>query len=407
MPTVKDAPMDAGRMNIQESILKRFRAGFPILENGAYLATCERSVIHQHVRTSITDFIDDGAHARNFVDDHGVYDTACSKFAQLVSSDRECITAVANVSMGIYSIIDAVAATQGKNIVICAEVEHSNIALSMLHLKDKGVSIRNIRALPSGGLDVKALLDAIDPNTVIVSCPSVSCVTGERMPLERIGGYCDDRDILFVVDGAQSAGVLAHDLGAEKVGAFVAPASKYLLGLHGFGFLYVSPAWAGRLDPPYRSQAGVVAPENVIDLEDEYPVRDGADKFRIGGINRIGAVAVNAGLDLLLDLGGSAIEERTVSLASKLRDAAIGKSLSPFVCEAGSAASHIVSIPIDDPNGNQSVSGDMQLLLDRLDAAGVRYSANFNKLRFGFHAFNNDADVECAVRALAASGAVA
>ena len=89
---------------------------------------------------------------------------------------------------------------------------------------------------------------------------TVSTVTfapGFRTDLAELGRLCRERDVLLLVDAAQSAGVLHTDVQRTGIDALAVSTQKGLLGLYGMGFLYCRRAWAERLEPAYLARFGV------------------------------------------------------------------------------------------------------------------------------------------------------
>src|SRR5690606_7777756 len=109
-----------------------------------------------------------------------------------------------------------------------------------------------------GAIDVAALISAMDAKTRLVTVASATFAPGHRTDLQRLGEACRKRDVFLLVDGVQSAGILHHDLAAQLVDGFATSTSKGLLGLYGYGFLYVSGKWVDRLEPAYLSRPAVV-----------------------------------------------------------------------------------------------------------------------------------------------------
>ena len=95
-------------------------------------------------------------------------------------------------------------------------------------------------------------------------------------------------------------------------------------------------------------------------------------------------VGMTPALELLLGVGVEQIHTHDIALANRFR-AGLGLE------ESNSA---IVTIDLDQ--GKLSWPG----ALDRLDAAGVRYSQAGGNMRFGFHLFNDEADVDTALNAV-------
>jgi selenocysteine lyase/cysteine desulfurase len=64
---------------------------------------------------------------------------------------------------------------------------------------------------------------------------------GIRQPIEEIAALCRERNILFLLDAAQSAGHIAIDLEETPIDLMALPGHKGLLGPQGTGALYVRP----------------------------------------------------------------------------------------------------------------------------------------------------------------------
>lgn len=110
---------------------------------------------------------------------------------------------------------------------------------------------------------------------------------------------------------------------------------------------------------------------------------DGARAFDISPA-RHSWVGTAPALELLLDVGVDRIHTHDFALAKRFRT---GLGLE----EANSA---IVSIDLDIANRFWPGAPD------RLDEAGVRYSQAGGNMRFGFHLFNDEADVDVALNAV-------
>jgi selenocysteine lyase/cysteine desulfurase len=80
------------------------------------------------------------------------------------------------------------------------------------------------------------------------------------------------------------------------------------------------------------------------------------------------------------------VEQHCLTLAAAFRDGARAARAMPV----GDGSSHIAAVRVADP----------QWLLARLRSAGIRAAALGDRLRAGFHYFNNDSDVEAILRVL-------
>ena len=72
-------------------------------------------------------------------------------------------------------------------------------------------------------------------NTTMIICSAASNICSVRPPIKKIGEFCKQRGILFVVDGAQAAGHFALSVREMRIDALCVPAHKGLLGPQGCG----------------------------------------------------------------------------------------------------------------------------------------------------------------------------
>ena len=85
------------------------------------------------------------------------------------------------------AIVGAVKALhrRGKKIVTTA-FEHSSVLATMKQLELQGFSVVYLSPDESGTVPIRAFLDAIDENTILVSCMSVNNETGAHLPIDKI-----------------------------------------------------------------------------------------------------------------------------------------------------------------------------------------------------------------------------
>jgi selenocysteine lyase/cysteine desulfurase len=206
--------------------------------------------------------------------------------------------------------------------------------------------------------------------------------------------------VFLLVDGVQSAGVLHHDLSSEPIDGFATSTSKGLLGLYGFGFLYVAPKWMDRLEPAYLSRPAVAHTDDDHSTMGalDYELQPDGRRFDVGSFNIAGAYAVDAALDLLLDLGTRAIETRVLSLAAALKDGMASAGLEPAVSIQDPGHSHIVTFGRLNAGGH-GFSTDPRIgpVAQRLSERKVAHTIRRGQLRFGIHGYNNMSDIEYAI----------
>ena len=376
---------------------EQFRAGFPVLREKTYLSICDKMILHDRVRASVDVFLDHLAHATaNRVHHETRVSSSREKFARLMSVAPATVAATRNVSDGINTIACAMPWKAGDNVVFSADAEHPNNIYPWLRQRRRGVEVRSVAPAPDGALDVEALLAAMDGKTRVVAVASVTFAPGHRTDLERLGEACRRKGVLLLVDGVQSAGILEHDLAAQRVDGFATSVSKGLLGLYGYGFLYVSPEWVDRLEPAYLSRPAVVqkTDDHSTMGDFEFAFQPDSRRFEVGSFNLAGAYAADASLDMLLALSTRAIESRVLVLAGELNEGLRALGLHVAVTASGPRQSHIVTVGKLNAGGHGfSTDPLVQPLSEHLARNGVMHTLRRGQMRFGLHGYNDRSDI--------------
>ncbi len=128
-------------------------------------------------------------------------------------------------------------------------------------------------------------------------------------PIEGLGRWCQEHDILFMLDGAQTAGLLPIDLQSLDVDLFSAPGHKGLLGPQGTGFLYIKEGI--ELVPLIYGGTGT---NSRSDLQPEQL----PERLESGTVNLSGLAGLHASLLFLLQVGIAQIHARETRLIEKI-----------------------------------------------------------------------------------------
>lgn len=381
------------------------RTLFPALRSFTYLSICDKMILADPVRAGTERFLDKLALASaNRTDHEEMVEASRTGFARMVNAAPAEIAVMRNVSDGINALAWSFPFQDGDNVVLCLDGEHPNNAYPWLRLRKRGVGLR-IVAAPDGRINAEAMIAAMDAQTRLVSVASVTFAPGERTDLTRLGEHCRKKGIFLLVDGVQSAGILHHDFANEPIDGFATSTSKGLLGLYGYGFLYVREAWLDRLTPAYLSRTGVEADDDHASSmgQLDYRLKPDARRFELGSYNLAASYAAEASLSLLLSVGTPNIEKHVLSLAERLRDGLADLGLAVFRPRPG-AASHLVTVGAVDAGGH-GYSDDPRItaLYARLSQNGIVCTVRRGQLRFGLHAYNAIEDIDHVVDVCAAT----
>ena len=126
---------------------------------------------------------------------------------------------------------------KGKHIVT-VKTEHKAVLDTCRQLERQGYDVDYIEPMPNGLLDIEGLEGSLRDDTVLVSVMHVNNEIGVIQDIGKIGQMLRERNILFHVDAAQSAGKVPINL-AETPVDFMSFSGHKVYAPKGIGALYV------------------------------------------------------------------------------------------------------------------------------------------------------------------------
>ena len=137
--------------------------------------------------------------------------------------------------------------TERKHIVTC-RTEHKAVLDTCKFLEKEGYEVTYLTPECNGQICMQQLNDALREDTVLVSIMHVNNEIGVVQDIEAIAQICSDRDIVFHVDAAQSAGKIAIDVSKTPVDLMSFSGHK-IYGPKGIGVLYVRETQRVQVEP--------------------------------------------------------------------------------------------------------------------------------------------------------------
>ncbi|MCQ4306637.1 aminotransferase class V-fold PLP-dependent enzyme [Pseudomonas stutzeri] len=221
------------------------------------------------------------------------------------------------------------------------------------------------------------LLAACGPKVRLMAISAVQYASGLRLDLPRLGEGCEQRGVLFCIDAIQQLGALPFDVQRYRCAFAMADGHKWLLGPEGLGVFYCRSDLRANLK---LHEYGWHMLEHAGDYErsDWQPARS-ARRFECGSPNLLGAMALDASLSLLEEVGmnevGLALAERIDHLQHEL-SAMLGVELLSPADPARRAG--IMTFRIDGW-GNQALFERLKTeqIVCALRGGGIRLSPHF------------------------------
>ncbi|WP_406693538.1 aminotransferase class V-fold PLP-dependent enzyme [Singulisphaera sp. Ch08] len=199
--------------------------------------------------------------------------------------------------------------------VITSDLEHNSVSRPLRALEKAGVISLTRLASDGGYLDPEAVRKALTPKTSLVALTHASNVLGTVQPIEAIAPIVREANALFLVDAAQSAGVVAIDLRATPIDFLAFPGHKSLYGPTGTGALYVG----SRANPRPWREGGTGGDSSSETQPTLFPYL-----LEGGTPNVLGVAGLAAGVAWVAQRGVEEIRKHEVALLQRVVDWAEG-----------------------------------------------------------------------------------
>ena len=199
-----------------------------------------------------------------------------------------------NVTMSLNMVIKGL--LKAGDHVLVSSMEHNAVMRPLTQLLDKGITFDTIPCDSTGSIQMDSIEPLIRPNTVALIINHASNVCGTIQPLESIGPICKAHNLQFIVDAAQTAGVIPIDVKACHIDALCFTGHKGLLGPQGIGGIILTKEMAQNLTPLIAGGTGSFS--HLETMPTHMP-----DAFEAGTLNLPGIIGLNEGLDYIKSQG--------------------------------------------------------------------------------------------------------
>jgi cysteine desulfurase family protein len=194
--------------------------------------------------------------------------------------------------------------------VVTSCIGHNSLVRPLRKLESLGVKVTWVpSSTGSGVLSPRDIEAAITKDTKLVVVTHASNVTGLIQPIEEYGAVTRRRNLIFMVDAAQTAGKYPIDVQANNIDLLAFSGHKGLFGPPGTGALYVG----NRVNLDSSREGGT----GSYSEEEEQPAIL-PDKYESGTQNSVGIAGLGSGLKYIHEEGLEKIRAREQLLTDRL-----------------------------------------------------------------------------------------
>jgi selenocysteine lyase/cysteine desulfurase len=326
---------------------------------------------------------------------NGQHERARAAAARLINADPADIALIPSISYGVATAAKVLTIDRGTRVIVL-ENDHSSPVLEWQTRADaQGFAVETV-CRPDDGDWTSAVLAAIErsgaPPVSLASISSVHWSDGGLIGIEKVGAALRQRGASFLIDATHSAGVLTMDVKRIDPDFVIFPTYKWLLGPYGRAFLYMARRHQGGT-PLEQTSFGRrdVRAENEVYFANVSYVAD-ARRFDMGERDHfISMEMASIGMEMMAQWGQAAITQRLLMLTDRIAEGV--RDIGVIVPERRVRAPHILSLGFEDgmPAG----------LVEGLATEDIYVAARLRRMRISPHVFNDEADADRFVAALA------
>ncbi len=306
--------------------------------------------------------------------------------ANLFHSKAENFCPQVNISSALTKILFAIPKRQGKQCILLSENDFPSIGFVIEQAKILGY---DIVFLPKNvdETNPQVWIDALTSNVQWVHITQVQSNTGVQVPVNEIVAEANKRNILSIVDIAQSAGILPIDIDAWHASFVIGSCVKWLCGGAGAGFLWVNSDILQDCKPV---DVGWFSHENPFEFDiHHFNYHETALRFWGGTPSVMPYILATQSINYFAEIGIQNIRNHNLALSQKLIDSV--------------AKSHVIS-PLE-PNRRSGTMilnfGDKQQhIANELKTNKIQFDLRHLGMRMSPHIYTTVEDIEKVIEIL-------
>lgn len=251
--------------------------------------------------------INRGAYYSSYEAENIVFETR-ELLCELFEFDKaENVIFTSNITESLNVVIKGIFKKGDK--VVISSMEHNAVLRPLNSLMKNGVDVTRVECSEYGKINLTELERSISEDTKAVIMTHASNVCGTILPIEKIGKICRDKGVIFIVDSAQTAGVIDISMQKMNIDILCFTGHKGLLGPQGIGGFLIRDEIVKIVDPLIEGGTGSLSEKEI---QPSYM----PDKYESGTANIPGIYGLNASLKYIMDVGIDNIYEKEMKLTN-------------------------------------------------------------------------------------------
>ena len=360
------------------------RRHYPVLERFAYLDTSTTGAIPQYACNAICTYLQErtilGMDIDYYHEQWEYADQIRREIAAMTGAEGGHTIAFGQNSSSLFNLFcNGLSLARGDNVIIY-DTAFPAMTYQWLNLQKRlGIEVRVAKAV-QGRIDPESLFKLADQKTRALTVCHVDSGTGYRHDLKILGHWCRQRGIAFGVDATQACGAMKIDVQEMEIDFLTTSCYKWLQGVQGLGFAYISPFFMDRLDQSEMGWANVS--DRINGAPFDLVLSNTACRFENGGLPAPGLYGLAEVIRTYMRLGADDIQQYILDLVDYLHTRITqvpGLSMPFYHSPEHRSNLAFVSFP------------PKLKLSDRiLREAGIRARVQTeDRMRVGFHYYNN------------------
>ncbi len=227
--------------------------------------------------------------------------------AAFFGAETENVAFTANATFALNMAIKGIMQYGGHMVI--SGYEHNAVSRPVYALsQSRGVTFSTAEIDLDDDRTVENFERLIRPDTKCICCTAASNVTGRILPYRKLAALCRERDICFIGDCSQAAGLLDITLG-DGFDFICTSGQKALCGPSGTGLLITD----GRYPLSTIIEGGTGTGSALLAQPDELP-----ERLESGTVNTVGIIGLCEGIRFVTEQTPAAIMRHEQALCDRL-----------------------------------------------------------------------------------------